>query len=181
MIQDVSFLANLVIIDILNYTCSMKYQDVSVPFCHNCHLSLSLSLCVCVPMCLAIFVLHLIITYFLQGYLSSMSWLSIIYCCFSLPWFEVSHLYLIIFLLQTPGREFLLRVSYLEIYNEVITEHYCQIMFMLNMVYCFFPFNDHYSRCVILLHAYCLFFVGHISKIYVLMGIWWLYLLGFRW
>jgi hypothetical protein len=154
-------------------------------------LSLSLSLFVCVcgsvritlpfPMCLAIFVLHLIITYFLQGYLSSMSWLSIIYCCFRLPWFEVSHLYLIIFLLQTPGREFLLRVSYLEIYNEVITEHYCQIMFMLNMVYCFFPFDDHYSRCVILLHAYCLFFVGHISKIYVLMGIWWLYLLGFRW
>jgi len=35
----------------------------------------------------------------------------------------IFQLFLIKLLLQTPGREFLLRVSYLEIYNEVITEH----------------------------------------------------------
>jgi len=86
MIQDVSFLANLVIIDFLNYIGAtvvyyIMFNEVHgmslYPFCHSCNLSLSV--CVkCVhhspfPVSLAIFLLIFVITYLLQGYLSSMS------------------------------------------------------------------------------------------------------------
>lgn len=79
----------------LLYHVQWSTRDVSVPFCHNCHLSLS----VCVkcahhspfPVRLAIFMLVFVITYLLQGYLSSMSRLVIIYFCFNLAWLEASY------------------------------------------------------------------------------------------
>lgn len=85
MIQDVSFLANLVIIDFLNYIDAtvvyyIMFNEVHrMSLCPFVTIVISLSVCVkCAhhspfPVCLAIFMLVFVITYLLQGYLSSMS------------------------------------------------------------------------------------------------------------